>query len=347
MRICAAPNDPAKDPTPTMTDHPSARQRRLGQSDLHVLPVGLGCMSISGAYGAADDAASEALIHHALDRGINHLDSSDMYGWGHSETLVGRVLRTRRGDAVLATKFGWRQKPDGGMYVDGRPEYVAEACEASLARLGVDTIDLYYQHRVDPAVPIEDTVGAMARLVEQGKVRFLGLSEARPETIRRAHAVHPIAAVQTEYSLLYRSEAEETRLTTRALGIGFVAYAPLGRGFLTGAIRTLEDVGARARHPRFAADNFDVNRRLVAPIEALAEEKGCTPAQVTLAWLLAQGEDIVAIPGTRSAARLDENAAALQVHLTPADLESLSTAIPPGAAAGTRYPAGGMNSVYL
>ncbi|HEY4252278.1 MAG TPA: aldo/keto reductase [Roseomonas sp.] len=313
-----------------------------------MVPVGLGCMSLSGAYGAADDVASEALIHAAIDRGVNHFDSSDMYGWGHNETVVGRALRARRAEVVLATKFGQTKRDSGPNGVDGRPEYVAEACEASLKRLGVEVIDLYYQHRVDPAVPIEETVGAMARLVDQGKVRFLGLSEARPETIRRAHAVHPIAAVQTEYSLLYREEAEETRRTTRALGIGFVAYSPLGRGFLTGAIRTLEEVdGRRAAHPRFQADNFAANRRLVEPVEAMAQRKGCTPAQVTLAWLLAQGDDVVAIPGTRYLPRVEENLGALQVTLSAEEMASLSVAIPAGAASGTRYPAAGMAAVYV
>jgi aryl-alcohol dehydrogenase-like predicted oxidoreductase len=305
-------------------------------------------MSLSGVYGAADDAASEKLIHHALDRGINHLDSSDMYGWGHNERVVGRAIKARRDEVVLATKFGQIQREGGPNGVDGRPEYVAQACEASLQRLGVEVIDLYYQHRVDPAVPIEDTVGAMARLVQQGKVRFLGLSEARPDTIRRAHATHPITAVQTEYSLLYRAEAEETRQTTRALGISFVAYSPLGRGFLTGAIQTLADVdGRRAAHPRFQAENFERNRALVAPIEALAAQKGCTPAQITLAWLLAQGDDVVAIPGTRYPARLDENTGALAVTLSPEEVAGLSAAIPPGAAAGDRYPASGMRAAYL
>jgi aryl-alcohol dehydrogenase-like predicted oxidoreductase len=223
-----------------------------------------------------------------------------------------------------------------------------KACEDSLQRLGTDVIDLYYQHRVDPSVPIEETVGAMARLVAQGKVRFLGLCEAKPETIRRAHAVHPITAVQTEYSLLYRAEAEETRQTTRALGIGFVAYSPLGRGFLTGAIQTLADVdGRRAAHPRFQAENFDHNRALVTHVEALAKAKGCTAAQITLAWLLAQGEDVVAIPGTRYPARLDENTAALDVVLTTDEVASLSEAIPVNAASGTRYPAGGMRGVFI
>jgi aryl-alcohol dehydrogenase-like predicted oxidoreductase len=326
----------------------SPARRRLGNSDLMVSAVGLGCMSLSGVYGAAEDATSEALIQHAIDRGVNHLDSSDMYGWGHNETVLGRALKSRRDAVVLATKFGQFRRDGQSNGVNGRPEYVAQACEASLERLGVDVIDLYYQHRVDPAVPIEETVGAMAKLVEQGKVRFLGLSEARSETIRRAHTVHPIAAVQTEYSLLYRTEAEETRKTTRALGIGYVAYSPLGRGFLTGAIQTLDDVdGRRAQHPRFQAENFATNRALVTHIEALAARKGCTPAQVTLAWLLAQGDDVVTIPGTRYAARLDENLGALDVSLSPAEIDELASAIPAGAAAGTRYPAGGMAAVYV
>jgi aryl-alcohol dehydrogenase-like predicted oxidoreductase len=323
-------------------------RRRLGASDLLVSPIGLGCMSLSGVYGEADDAASEALIQHAIDRGVNHLDSSDMYGWGHNETVVGRAIKGRRGDVVLATKFGQIRRESGPNGVDGRPDYVMQACEASLARLGEEVIDLYYQHRVDPAVPIEDTVGAMARLVEQGKVRFLGLSEARPETIRRAHAVHPITAVQTEYSPLYRTEAEETRQTTRELGISFVAYSPLGRGLLTGAIQNASDVdGRRAAHPRFQGENFAANRKLASHIEALAAKKGCTPAQVTLAWLLAQGEDVVTIPGTRYQPRLDENAGALDVALTAEEVAALGAAIPPGAAAGTRYPAGGMGAVYV
>ncbi|MDE2575288.1 MAG: aldo/keto reductase [Rhodospirillales bacterium] len=323
-------------------------RRRLGQSELHVSAIGLGCMSFSGIYGEAEDAASEALIHHALDCGVNHFDSSDMYGWGHNERVVGRAIKARRGEVVLATKFGQTRREGGPNGVNGHPDYVQQACEASLARLGVEVIDLYYQHRVDPAVPIEETVGAMARLVAQGKVRYLGLSEARPETIRRAHAVHPITAVQTEYSLLYRSEAEETRATTTRLGASFVAYSPLGRGLLTGAFRSPADIdGRRASHPRFQGENFAANRRLVGHIEALAAAKGCTPAQVALAWLLAQGEDVVAIPGTRYPARLDENLGALAVGLTPAELAALAAAFPPGAAAGTRYPPGGMASVYV
>ena len=323
--------------------------RPLGKSGVPVSAVGLGCMSLSGIYGAAEDAQSEALIRHAIDSGLNHLDTSDMYGWGHNEQVVGRAIAgSRRDRIVLATKFGQLRGEGGANTVDGRPEYVRAACDASLKRLGVDTIDLYYQHRVDPAVPVEETVGEMARLVERGKVRFLGLSEARPERIRRAHAVHPIAAVQTEYSLLYRAEAEETRQTTRELGIAFVAYAPLGRGFLTGALKTLADIdGRRAAHPRFQAEHFDRNRALAAGIEAIAARKGCSPSQLTLAWLLAQGDDVVAIPGTRYAPRLDENAAAMGVALTPAELEEIAASVPKGAASGERYPAAGMKGVYL
>jgi aryl-alcohol dehydrogenase-like predicted oxidoreductase len=322
--------------------------RMLGKSGLSVSAIGLGCMSLSGIYGAADDAVSEDLIRHAIDIGVDHFDSSDMYGWGHNEQVLGKALKGRRDSVVVATKFGQTQRPGQSNGVNGRPEYVLEACEASLKRLGTDVIDLYYQHRADPAVPVEDTVGAMAKLVAQGKVRFLGLSEAAPERIRRAHAVHPIAAVQTEYSLLYREEAEETRKTTTELGISFVAYSPLGRGFLTGAIKTFVDVdGRRAAHPRFQEQNFDRNRALVAKIEAVAPEKSCTPSQVTLAWLLAQGPDVVAIPGTRYAARLDENVGALTVKLSPEDVARISAAVPAGAAAGTRYPAGGMAGVFI
>jgi aryl-alcohol dehydrogenase-like predicted oxidoreductase len=322
--------------------------RALGRGGLAVSAVGLGCMSLSGVYGAADDAASEELIRYAIDLGVDHLDSSDMYGWGHNEELVGRAIKGRRNRVVLATKFGQVQNPGGRNGVNGRPEYVIEACEASLKRLGEDVIDLYYQHRVDPKVPIEDTVGAMAKLVQQGKVKYLGLSEAKPETVRRANKVHPIACVQTEYSLLYRAEAEETRETTRGLGISFVAYAPLGRGFLTGAIQTFADVdGRRAAHPRFQKENFDKNRALVAKIEAFAKEKRCTPSQLALAWVLAQGDDVVAIAGTRYENRLDENLGALRVALSAAEVAEISDAVPRGAAAGTRYPAGGLAGVYV
>ena len=326
----------------------SITYRPLGSNGPSVSAVGLGCMGLSGVYGAAQDAQSEDLIRYALDSGINHLDSSDMYGWGHNEELVGRAIKGRREKAFLASKFGQVRGEGGANTVNGRPEYVHAACDASLKRLGVDAIDLYYQHRVDPDVPVEETVGAMSRLVEQGKVHLLGLSEAKPERIRRAHAVWPIAAVQTEYSLLYRAEAEETRATTRELGIAFVAYSPLGRGFLTGALRSLADIdGRRAQHPRFQADNFDHNRALAARIEAIAARKGCTPSQLTLAWLLAQGDDVVAIPGTRYRQRLEENAAAASIALTPGDIEEIAAAVPKGAASGERYPAGGMKAVYL
>jgi aryl-alcohol dehydrogenase-like predicted oxidoreductase len=322
--------------------------RKLGARGPSVSAVGLGCMSFSGTYGDANDGESEALIRHAIDSGVDHFDSSDMYGWGHNEEVVGRALAGRRDGIVLATKFGQIRRPGQSNGVNGRPEYVLQACDASLKRLGVDVIDLYYQHRVDPAVPIEDTVGAMARLVEQGKVRYLGLSEAGPATIRRAHKVHPISAVQTEFSLLYRTEAEETMETTRKLGIAFVAYAPLGRGFLTGALKELSDIdGRRAAHPRFQGDNFLHNRDLVAKIETLASNKGCTPAQIALAWVLAQGDDVVVIPGTRKQARFEENVGALTVTLTEAEVAEISTAVPAGAAAGTRYPVGAMNTVYL
>jgi aryl-alcohol dehydrogenase-like predicted oxidoreductase len=324
--------------------------RTLGKSTLRVSAVGLGCMSMSGIYGQGDDEASIAVIHQALDQGINFLDSSDMYGWGHNEELIGRAIRGRRPGVVLATKFGQVRNPAGGNLVNGRPEYVVQACEASLKRLGVDVIDLYYQHRVDPAVPIEETVGGMKRLVEQGKARFLGLSEAAPATIRRAHAVHPLTAVQSEYSLLYRTEAESTLPTCRELGITFVAYAPLGRGFLTGRIQQPEDIPAgdrRREHPRFQDENFTRNLALVHRLEAMAKDKRCTPAQLVLAWLLAQGEDIVPIPGTKRKDRLEENAGALAVALTPDDVGRISDAVPPGAAAGLRYPAPQMKGVYL
>jgi aryl-alcohol dehydrogenase-like predicted oxidoreductase len=322
--------------------------RRLGSAGPSVSAIGLGCMSLSGAYGEADDTASADLIRAAIDRGLDFFDSSDMYGWGHNEEVLARALKGLRDKVVLATKFGQVQNPGGPNGVNGRPDYVQQACEASLKRLGIEVIDLYYQHRVDPGVPIEETVGAMKRLVEQGKVRHLGLSEARPDTIRRAHAVHPIAAVQTEYSLLYRQEAEETRATTSGLGIGFVAYSPLGRGFLTGTIQDFSQVdGRRAVHPRFQEANFAANRALVDQVEVIAREKGCTPAQLTLAWLLAQGEDVVAIPGTRYLPRVEENLGALDVVLTADDLPRISAAVPVGAASGLRYPPGGMKAVYV
>jgi aryl-alcohol dehydrogenase-like predicted oxidoreductase len=324
-------------------------QRELGSSGIKVSAIGLGCMSLSGVYGASDDNAGIALIHAALDLGVNFLDSSDAYGKGHNEQLIGKALAGRRDGVVLATKFG-NLGGAGGKFANGRPDFVVSSCEASLKRLGVDVIDLYYQHRVDPEVPIEDTVGAMARLVQQGKVRALGLSEAAPETVHRAHKTHPIAAVQNEYSLLYRQEGEETMRLTRELGIAFVTYAPLGRGMLTADIAdpsTLADTDSRKRHPRYAPDNLAHNRELVRRIEALAQRKGCTPAQLVLAWMLAQGQHVVPIPGTKRKERLVENVGALDVKLSDSDIASISEAVPPGAAKGTRYPQGQMASLYL
>jgi aryl-alcohol dehydrogenase-like predicted oxidoreductase len=324
--------------------------RKLGNSTLEVSAIGLGCMSMSGVYGTGDDAESIAVIQHAIERGVNFLDSSDMYGWGHNEELLGRALKGRRDRVVLSTKFGQVRNPAGGNLVNGRPEYVAQACDASLKRLGVDVIDLYYQHRVDPGVPIEDTVGGMTRLIERGKVRFLGLCEATPATLRRAHAVHPLSAIQTEYSLLYRTEAEETLPACQELGISFVAYAPLGRSFLTGRVQSPSDIpeGDRRRdHPRFQAENFSRNLDLVQRIERIAKDKGCTPAQLALAWLLAQGSTIVPIPGTKRKSRVDENLEALNVELDARDLERIAEAIPAGAAAGLRYPEQQMKAVYL
>jgi aryl-alcohol dehydrogenase-like predicted oxidoreductase len=326
-------------------------KRKLGRSPMEVSAVGLGLMSMSGIYGNANDEESIGVIHHALERGVNHLDSSDMYGWGHNETLLGHALKGGwRDQALVVTKFGQVKGADGKQGVDGRPEYVIQACEASLKRLGVDVIDLYYQHRVDPNVPIEDTVGAMKKLVEQGKVRALGLSEARPETIRRAHKIHPIAAVQNEFSLLYRKEGEETLRTTRELGITLVAYAPLGRSMLTGSVHGKADLpegDRRLAHPRFQGENLDKNMQILARLEAIAKEKKCTPAQLVLAWVLAQGKDVVAIPGTKRKQRLDENIAALDVRLSETDLRKISDAAPVGAGAGARYPAENMKRVYL
>jgi aryl-alcohol dehydrogenase-like predicted oxidoreductase len=326
------------------------QQRKLGRSPLQVSALGLGLMSMSGVYGNADDAQSIALIHHALGRGVNFLDSADMYGWGHNEELLGKALKGKRDQAIVATKFGQTKGADGKQGIDGSPAYVQKACEASLKRLGIDSIDLYYQHRVDPATPIEDTVGAMKRLVEQGKVRALGLSEAAPDTIRRAHKVHPIAAVQNEYSLLYRKDGEETLAACRSLGISLVAYAPLGRSMLTGTVHGKADLpegDRRLAHPRFQGESLEKNVSLAMKLEAIAREKKCTTPQLVIAWLLAQGEDIVPIPGTKRKERFDENLAALQIKLSPEDVKRISEAAPVGAGAGTRYPAEAMKRVFV
>ena len=327
--------------------------RTLGRDGPVVSALGLGCMGMSAFYGGrGDDAAAIAVIHRALERGVTLLDTADMYGPHTNEMLVGRAIAGRRGQVLLATKFGVRLDPSDPQArgVDGRPEYVQAACEASLKRLGVEHIDLYYQHRVDPQVPIEDTVGAMARLVEQGKVRWLGLSEAAPETIRRAHAVHPLTALQTEYSLWSREPEDNGVLATvRELGIGFVPYSPLGRGFLTGAIRTPADFDAddyRRHSPRFQGDNFARNLALVEQVRALAAARGVSAGQLALAWVLARGEDLVPIPGTKRLAYLEENLGALDIVLDAADLARIEAVFPPAAAAGARYPAASIGSVH-
>jgi aryl-alcohol dehydrogenase-like predicted oxidoreductase len=321
------------------------KTRNLGTTGVEISAIGLGCMSMSPVYGPTDDATSIRTIHRALDLGINFLDTADIYGTGGNEELVGKAIRGRRDEVVLATKFGNVIKgswADGkGYSVDGTPAYVKRAVEASLRRLDVETIDLYYQHRVDPRTPIEDTVGAMAQLVKEGKVRYLGLSEAAPETVRRAHAVHPIAALQTEYSLWTRDPEEELLGLTEDLGITFVAYSPLGRGFLTGNIKSPDDLAPddwRRTNPRFQGENFQKNLELVEELEALARDKGAAPAQLALAWLLTRGKNVVPIPGSRRVERLEENAAAVDIKLSDTELHRLELIAPVGAAVGTRYP---------
>jgi aryl-alcohol dehydrogenase-like predicted oxidoreductase len=323
--------------------------RELGRSGLFVSALGLGCMGMSDFYGTGEEAESIATIHRAIGLGVTFLDTADIYGLGSNEELVGKALKGRRSEVVLATKFGNVRAADGTFLgVNGKPDYVHSACEASLRRLQVEVIDLYYQHRVDPNTPIEDTVGAMARLIKAGKVRYLGLSEAAPETIRRAHKVHPIAALQTEYSLWSRDPEGELLDTVRQLGIGFVAYSPLGRGFLTAKITSIEDLAEddwRRGMPRFERENFARNMELVEKIRAIAARKGCTPAQLALAWVLAQGDDIVPIPGTKRRQYLEENVGALDVRLTPEELTEIGSLIPPGAAAGSRYSEPGLRAI--
>ena len=325
-------------------------KRVLGRSAaLEVSEIGLGCMGMSEFYGQGEESESISVIHRAIDLGITFFDTADIYGVGRNEQLVGRALRDHRKQVVLATKFGNVRDEQGNFKgVSGRPDYVRSCCEASLRRLNTDVIDLYYQHRVDPDTPIEETVGAMADLVREGKVRFLGLSEAAPETIRRAHSVHPITALQTEYSLWSRDPEDEILPTLRELGIGFVPYSPLGRGFLTGQIKSIDDLAPddwRRNNPRFQGENLQRNLKLVDEICAIAREKNCEPSQLALAWVLAQGEDVVPIPGTKRTRYLEENVGATDVSLTAKDIQRINSALPQGSAAGTRYPEAGMRAV--
>jgi len=324
-------------------------KRRLGENGPEVSAIGLGCMGMSEFYGSGSEQESIATIHHAIERGMTFLDTADMYGVGKNEELVGKAIADRRDSVFLATKFGNVRGPNGEFLgVKGDADYVRSACEASLRRLGVDVIDLYYQHRVDTNVPIEETVGAMARLKEEGKIRFLGLSEAAPQTIRKAAAVHEISAVQTELSLWSRDAEADVLPTVRELGIAYVAYSPLGRGFLSGRFKSPDDFpddDFRKFHPRFQGENFEKNIQLVREVERLANEKGCTTAQLALAWVLAQGDDVIPIPGTKHVRYLDENIGALEVKLTDADLKRLDEILPPGAAAGQRYHERGMETV--
>jgi aryl-alcohol dehydrogenase-like predicted oxidoreductase len=323
--------------------------KKLGNSSLTVSALGLGCMGMSEFYGPRNEEESVATIHLALDRGVNFLDTADMYGTGHNEELVGRAIKGRRDGVVLATKFGNVRGPGGSFLgINGRPEYVRGACEASLKRLQVETIDLYYQHRVDANVPIEETVGAMSRLVEEGKARYLGLSEAAAATLRRAHRTHPISALQTEYSLWSRDPEDEILSTCRDLGITFVAYSPLGRGFLTGRFKNVDELTPedfRRNHPRFQGENLKRNLDLVGRLEQIASEKGCKASQLALAWVLAQGEDIVPIPGTTRRPHLEENLAALQISLSAQELARINEVAPKGVTAGERYPEQAMKVV--
>ncbi|NWE53958.1 aldo/keto reductase [Brevundimonas sp. P7753] len=324
------------------------KMRKLGQGGPEVSAVGLGCMGMSAFYGGSDEAQSIAVIHRALDLGVTLFDTAEMYGPHTNEVLLGKALKGRRDQAFIATKFGINRQADGSAITDGSPANVRRAVEGSLSRLGVDHIDLYYQHRVDPNTPIEETVGAMGELVKEGKVRFLGLSEAAPATLRRGHAEHPITALQTEYSLWSREPEDELLATVRELGIGFVPYSPLGRGFLSGDIRSIDDLAPddfRRTNPRFSGDNFQKNLDLVAAVGAIAADKGVTAAQLALAWVLAQGEDLVPIPGTRRIATLEQNVAAADVVLTPDDLARIEAVFPRDAAAGERYAPGGMSSL--